>query len=66
MDGLSSRTKPHEEAEAQAPRYDISIYDTPFSKLSNPKRVWIGPPSSSLEGIGSSLFSIADPSIENF
>jgi hypothetical protein len=34
-------------------RYDISIYDTPFSKLPDPKRVWLGSPSSALEGLGS-------------
>ncbi|CZT06293.1 hypothetical protein WAI453_006279 [Rhynchosporium graminicola] len=38
--------------ETETPRYDSSIYDTPFSKLPNPKRVWLGSPSSSLEGLG--------------
>lgn len=33
-------------------RYDPSIYDTPFASLPNPKRVWLGTPSSELEGIG--------------
>jgi hypothetical protein len=34
-------------------RYNISIYDIPFSKLPDPKRVWLGSPSSALEGLGS-------------
>lgn len=34
-------------------RYDTTIYDTPFSALPDPKRVWIGEPSSALEGLGS-------------
>ena len=33
-------------------RYDTSIYDTPFSKLPDQKRVWLGSPSSTLEGLG--------------
>ena len=33
-------------------RYDPSIFDTPFASLPNPKRVWLGTPSSELEGIG--------------
>jgi hypothetical protein len=33
-------------------RYDPSIFDTPFAQLPNPKRVWLGSPSSALEGIG--------------
>ncbi|KAF5869362.1 uncharacterized protein Bfra_011169 [Botrytis fragariae] len=40
------------EKDSTTPRYDPSIYDTPFSKLANPKRVWIGEPGSALEGIG--------------
>ncbi|KAJ8059964.1 hypothetical protein OCU04_011580 [Sclerotinia nivalis] len=40
------------EKDVATPRYDASIYDTPFTKLPNPKRVWIGEPGSSLEGIG--------------
>ncbi|TGO67040.1 hypothetical protein BOTNAR_0049g00270 [Botryotinia narcissicola] len=40
------------EKKSTTPRYDPSIYDTPFSKLPNPKRVWIGEPGSALEGIG--------------
>ena len=40
---------------ADFPRYDTSIYDTSFAKLPNPKRVWLGTPSSALEGRG--LFS---------
>ena len=39
--------------QTQPPRYDVSIYDTPFFKLPDPKRVWIGAPGSALEGIGS-------------
>ncbi|PQE23908.1 cyclase family protein [Rutstroemia sp. NJR-2017a WRK4] len=42
-------------------RYDPSIYDTPFSKLPNPKRVWIGEPGSALEGIG--RLSLLTPTI---
>ncbi len=38
--------------ESDMPRYDVSIYNTPFSKLPDPKRVWLGSPSSSLEGLG--------------
>ncbi|PVH84448.1 hypothetical protein DL98DRAFT_453249 [Cadophora sp. DSE1049] len=38
--------------DSEVPRYDPSIYSTPFSQLSNPKRVWLGSPSSSLEGLG--------------
>ncbi|KAH8602209.1 hypothetical protein B0O99DRAFT_707879 [Bisporella sp. PMI_857] len=34
------------------PRYDPSIFNTPFKNLPNPKRVWLGEPSSSLEGLG--------------
>ncbi|KAG4424501.1 hypothetical protein IFR04_002379 [Cadophora malorum] len=37
---------------SDVPRYDPSIYSTPFSQLPNPKRVWLGSPSSSLEGLG--------------
>ncbi len=37
-------------------RYDVSIYDTPFSKLPEPKRVWLGSPSSELEGLGKYLY----------
>ncbi|KAE8453119.1 hypothetical protein EG329_012306 [Mollisiaceae sp. DMI_Dod_QoI] len=40
------------EQDVETARYVTSIYDTPFSKLPNPKRVWLGAPSSSLEGIG--------------
>lgn len=36
----------------KTPRYDISIFNTPFSKLPDPKRVWIGEPGSELEGLG--------------
>jgi len=44
----------HAESEGaiEAIRYDTSIYDTPFSKLPDPKRVWLGSPSSTLEGLG--------------
>jgi hypothetical protein len=37
-------------------RYDTTIYDTPFSKLPDPKRVWLGSPSSTLEGLGLSQY----------
>lgn len=37
---------------SKIPRYDPSIYATPFSKLPDPKRVWLGASDSSLEGIG--------------
>ncbi|KAN0108135.1 hypothetical protein V8E51_007877 [Hyaloscypha variabilis] len=40
------------EAAVKAIRYDVSIYDTPFSKLPDPKRVWLGSPLSALEGLG--------------
>ena len=40
------------EGAVEAIRYDASIYDTPLSKLPDPKRVWIGSPSSALEGLG--------------
>lgn len=36
----------------EVPRYDVSIYDTPFSELPESKRVWMGSPSSTLEGLG--------------
>lgn len=36
----------------QDPRYDASIYATPFSALADQKRVWVGAPSSALEGLG--------------
>jgi hypothetical protein len=52
-----------EEAAVQAIRYDVSIYDTPFSKLPDPKRVWLGSLLSALEGLG--LCSWADTSDEN-
>ncbi|KAL2073209.1 hypothetical protein VTL71DRAFT_10533 [Oculimacula yallundae] len=38
--------------ESEIPRYDVSIFSTPFSQLPNPKRAWLGSPSSSLEGLG--------------
>jgi hypothetical protein len=58
-------SKAESDQEAEAPRYDITIFDTPFSKLPNPKRVWIGSPSSSLEGLGSLLLRmVIDPFIE--
>jgi hypothetical protein len=41
------------EGTVEAIRYDISIYDTPFSKLPDPKRAWLGSPTSALEGLGS-------------
>lgn len=41
--------------EAIANRYDVSIFDTPFAKLPDPKRVWLGAPSSHLEGLGMHL-----------
>lgn len=37
---------------SKTPRYDVSIFDTPFAKLPDPKRVWIGEPGSELEGLG--------------
>lgn len=40
------------QVESEPPRYDVSIYNTPFSKLPDPKRVWLGSPSSTLEGLG--------------
>jgi hypothetical protein len=46
---------------SSTPRYDPSIYDTPFSKLPNPKRVWIGEPGSALEGIGTSTLPYSLP-----
>jgi hypothetical protein len=54
-----------QDKQSEEARYDTSIYDTPFSKLPNPKRVWLGSPSSALEGIGSlrfasTGFSVAD------
>ena len=36
----------------QDPRYDVSIFETPFKQLPDPKRVWLGEPSSALEGLG--------------
>jgi len=54
MQGLSG-TDPEcakSEGGVEAVRYDTSIYDTPFSKLPEPKRVWLGSPSSALEGLG--------------
>jgi hypothetical protein len=51
------------EAAVKAIRYDVSIYDTPFSKLPDPKRVWLGSPLSALEGLG--LRSRADTSDRN-
>ncbi|KAH8779229.1 hypothetical protein F5882DRAFT_451534 [Hyaloscypha sp. PMI_1271] len=42
-------------------RYDISIYGTPFSKLPDPKRVWLWSPSSALEGLG--RFSLLTPEV---
>ncbi|KAF8862297.1 hypothetical protein BDZ45DRAFT_671050 [Acephala macrosclerotiorum] len=47
---ISPAQKPEQGSET--PRYDPSIFDTPFSKLPNPKRVWLGAPNSSLEGTG--------------
>jgi hypothetical protein len=38
--------------ESTTARYNTSIFRTPFSALSNPKRVWLGEPSSADEGIG--------------
>ena len=29
-----------------------SVYDTPYDKLSNPRQVWVGEPSSHEEGMG--------------
>ena len=43
---------------SDVPRYDPSIYSTPFSQLPNPKRVWLGSPSSSLEGLGTYLIIV--------
>lgn len=37
---------------SSVPRYDVSIFDTPFSQLPDPKRVWLGAPNSRLEGLG--------------
>lgn len=36
----------------EEPRYDPSIYDTPFASLPNPKRVWLGKPGSKEESLG--------------
>src|SRR6187402_1090420 len=47
------------ELQSEIPRYEVSIYDTPFSKLPNPKRVWLGSPSSALEGLGEFSFTSA-------
>ena len=33
-------------------RYNVSIFETPFKSLPNPKRVWLGEPNSALEGVG--------------
>ena len=41
------------EKDSSTQRYGISVFDTPFSCLPNPKRVWLGSPSSALEGLGS-------------
>lgn len=45
------------EKNSTTPRYDISIYNTSFSELPDPKRVWIGEPGSALEGIGKDPFT---------
>lgn len=45
------------EQDNTTPRYEPSIYNTPFSKLPNPKRVWIGEPESALEGLGRLLLT---------
>lgn len=49
----STHTSQEETPGSSTPRYDASIYSTPFSSLPNPKRVWLGEPGSALEGIGS-------------
>jgi hypothetical protein len=38
-------------------RYDVSIFDLKFAALPNPKRVWLGSPASSVEGIGNVYLS---------
>jgi hypothetical protein len=48
-------------ADPTTTRYSPSIFDTPFSKLPNPKRVWLGSPSSDLESLG--RLSILTPEI---
>lgn len=44
---------------AKTPRYDVSIFDTPFSELPDPKRVWIGEPGSRLEELGKSHYFLS-------
>lgn len=48
----SSKTAENSEEGESTPRYDVSIFETPFSSLPNPKRVWLGAPSSAVEGRG--------------
>ena len=43
------------------PRYDHYIFSTPFSQLSNQKRVWLGAPASHEESLG--RLNILTPSI---
>ena len=49
---VSSTSRDELGADPTVDRYDISIFDTPFSALPNPKRVWLGAPSSPIEGLG--------------
>jgi hypothetical protein len=55
MTGLAKAHQAQEEVDI--PRYDPSIYSTPFSELPDRKRVWLGTPGSTLEGLGSLPFS---------
>jgi hypothetical protein len=57
MTGLAKAHQAQEEVDI--PRYDPSIYSTPFSELPDRKRVWLGTPGSTLEGLGSLPFSPA-------
>lgn len=36
----------------QQQRFDVSIFDTPFKSLPDPKRVWVGEPGSKEESLG--------------
>lgn len=36
----------------QQARYDVTIFDSAFRSLPNPKRVWLGSPGSRLESLG--------------
>lgn len=61
MTGLAKGFQAQEDTES--PRYDPSIYSTPFSELPDSKRVWLGTPGSALEGLGSPppFFSLPGP-----